>query len=97
MMFKIDMYQYQIGKEFLEDVDLICSNVFEYNLNKDIISEYICFFFLYICIGFLFVYILVYMQIINCDILLMILYAKVFCLGIVLFKEVYVYIYVVYS
>lgn len=92
MMFKIDMYQYQIGKEFLEDVDLICSNVFEYNLNKDIISEYIRFFFLYICIGFLFVYILVYMQIINCDILLIILYAKVFCLGIVLFKEVYVYI-----
>lgn len=39
MMSKIDMHQYQTGKEFLEDVDLICSNALEYNPNRDTASE----------------------------------------------------------
>jgi hypothetical protein len=40
MMSKIDMHQYQTGKEFLSDVDLICSNALEYNPNKDTTSKY---------------------------------------------------------
>lgn len=51
MMSKIDMHQYQTGKEFLEDVDLICSNALEYNPNKDTTSEHSRFFSLYTCIG----------------------------------------------
>lgn len=51
MMSKIDMHQYQTGKEFLEDVDLICSNALEYNPNKDTTSEHTRFFSLYTCIG----------------------------------------------
>lgn len=31
MMSKIDLHQYQCCKEFLDDIDLICSNALEYN------------------------------------------------------------------
>ncbi|XP_027004939.2 ATPase family AAA domain-containing protein 2B isoform X4 [Tachysurus fulvidraco] len=35
IMTKIDTYKYTIAKDFLKDVDLICSNALEYNPDKD--------------------------------------------------------------
>lgn len=35
MMSKIDLHQYQSVKEFLEDIELICTNALEYNPDKD--------------------------------------------------------------
>ena len=35
MMTKIDQYAYNSAKDFLEDIELICSNALEYNPNKD--------------------------------------------------------------
>lgn len=32
---KIDLYKYLIVKDYLRDIDLICSNVLEYNLDRD--------------------------------------------------------------
>lgn len=32
---KIDMHQYPTARDFLKDIDLICSNALEYNPVKD--------------------------------------------------------------
>ena len=35
MMSKIDLHKYQTVKEFMNDIELICSNALEYNPDKD--------------------------------------------------------------
>jgi hypothetical protein len=35
MMTKIDLHKYQTVQQFLEDIDLICSNALEYNPDRD--------------------------------------------------------------
>lgn len=35
IMTKIDTHKYTIAKDFLKDIDLICSNALEYNPDKD--------------------------------------------------------------
>lgn len=35
IMTKIDTHKYTTAKDFLKDVDLICSNALEYNPDKD--------------------------------------------------------------
>ncbi|XP_042749437.1 ATPase family AAA domain-containing protein 2-like, partial [Lagopus leucura] len=38
---KIDLHQYLTAGDFLEDIDLICSNALEYNPNKDLADRLI--------------------------------------------------------
>lgn len=35
IMTKIDTHKYTTAKDFLKDIDLICSNALEYNPDKD--------------------------------------------------------------
>jgi len=35
MMTKIDLHKYQTVQQFLQDIDLICSNALEYNPDRD--------------------------------------------------------------
>ena len=35
MMSRIDLHKYQCVKEFMADIELICSNALEYNPDKD--------------------------------------------------------------
>ena len=35
MMTKIDLHQYDAVKQFLDDINLICSNALEYNPDRD--------------------------------------------------------------
>lgn len=35
VMTKIDTHKYTTAKDFLKDIDLICSNALEYNPDKD--------------------------------------------------------------
>lgn len=34
-MTKIDLYAYESAKDFLSDIELICSNALEYNPDRD--------------------------------------------------------------
>ena len=57
MMTKIDRYAYESAKDFLTDIELICSNALEYNPNRD--AKGASFFFLFLfcfssCVFFLF-------------------------------------------
>lgn len=42
---KIDLHKYLTVKDYLSDIDLICSNALEYNPDRDPGGEHWCFFF----------------------------------------------------
>lgn len=41
IMMKIDTHKYTVARDFLVDIDLICSNALEYNPDKDPGGKYI--------------------------------------------------------